>query len=163
MKDFMLHLIGISVLLGVLFMIAPSKHKKHLRLLGGLCLLSVFTSLLPSLTGDGNGWLSSLFDEMEEDSKSVYEEIYHQTLSDANVDRLESELESLMVRDLSLPSDGFSVSVSWEWSEDRILLKKATVYLSGSGVLCDPHAIADYTEALLDCPCEIVYGVAEKS
>ena len=163
MKEYMLSLIGVSVLLGVLFMVAPSKHKKHLRLLGGLCLLAVFTSSFSSFLNRDDLLLFGSQEPIGEDAKIVYEEIYHQTLSDANVERLELALESMMARDISMKREEFSVSIHWEWSQDRILLKNATVYLSGSAVLCDPKTMIGYVEERLNCPCEIVYGIDEKS
>ncbi len=149
-------LIGISLLAGLAGMICPSKHKKYLRLVCGFCMIASLIAPLPSYLENADVLLTSKINE-EKNEEAKYEEIYHQTLAEANAKYLEDYTKILLIRDFSTKNEDISVSIALTQEEDSFLLKKATVFLSGGAILKDPREIAAYVEALLTCPCEIVY------
>ena len=162
MEDYVMMLVGASLLTGVLFVICPKKHQRYLRLIGGFCMIAILIRPLPSCLAAVSDRLSSVGDGIGEEDALVYEEIYHQTLRDANQTRIESFLEERFYQAYSLENSDLSVSVMLQEEDGVVSVKKTIVFLSGRAILVDPDPIIAYVEEVVSCPCEIVYGTAEK-
>lgn len=156
MKAFWMTLVGVSLLSGALFVLCPKGHKKYLRLLTGLCLLSVMAGPLLSLADDG---LSGLAEGLvpEEDALSNYDEIYNQTLLQADAAYLEELIEKQIEKSFSMDRESFFVTVSLVIEENKAVMKKTTVVLHGSAVAADPYPIIEKVEQMTEAPCVIVY------
>lgn len=150
-------LIGASLLMGILGTLCPKKHQKHLRLLSGLCMVSLLIAPLPSYLGEIDALLPNWQEEIEGNAENIYEEIYHQTLSAVNVKQMEDMTKNHIIQAFLTKDDDISVSISVDDADGEILLKKVTIGIGGSAVTIDPRDIRDCVEKLLDCPCEIVY------
>ena len=152
----MMGLIGVSLLSGSLALLCPSRHKKYFRLLCGLCLLAAMAGPMAELAHDG---IPALTDGLlsEEELMSDYDEIYKESLAQADADYLESFLKTQLVNEFLLKDEELSVCVSLEHAEDTFMLKKTTLILRGSAVTADPHAMAERIRELSGAPCEIVY------
>ena len=158
MREYVMTLLGASLLTGILGTLCPKGHKKHLRLLCGLCMIDMLISPLPSYLENAEQNLLELGEETGGEAEDVYDEIYYQALSNANVWQIEKMTKRLIIQEFSLSSDDLSVSVFISDEEDRILLKNATVSLSGKAILTDPREIVRVVEEYLGCPCNVVYG-----
>lgn len=158
MKEYVVALIGASLLSGVVGMICPKRHEKYLRLLCGFCILSLLVAPLPSYLESVEDYLPTALDEMGKEENEIYEEIYKDTFYAANKEALEDSIKALIIQEFSLNKGEVSVAVLLAQEEDSVSLKNATVSLSGYATLQDPRAIAARVEALLGCPCEIRYG-----
>ena len=151
-------LLGASLLTGILGSLCPKGHKKHLRLLCGLCMIALLISPLPSyLEHAEENWLA-LDEETGENAEDIYDEIYHQALSDANVLQIEKTTKNLIIQEFSIPSEDFSISVFVANEDGLVLLKNATISLSGKAILTDPREIVRVVEEYLGCPCNVVCG-----
>ena len=153
MKEYVMALIGASLVSGALLMLSPTGHKKYLRLLCGLCTVALLAAPLPSYLSELKISLPTYGDE----ATVGYEEAFRQTLCTASGAQIEEALKSLLVSELSLSEKEVFVAVIWEEGSDTLMLKKAIISLSGSAVLSDPRPLRERAEALLGCPCEIVY------
>ena len=155
-------LVGASLLVGVILAICPRKHQKYLRLLGGFCMIAILVAPLPSYSEAIDEAL--FFDEGEygEEGSENYDEFYQNALCDANEKQLALWLQNRFIAQYSLDSSDLSASVTLENDGDKITVKKTTICLSGRAVLIDPAEMISFVEKTLFCPCEIIYGNAEK-
>ena len=160
MQGYLITLIGISILISIIGMVTPLKEKKYTRLVCTLCLLCVIlrplsemfdSKLFPLLSSDG------LFEESGGEEESFYQEIYNNTVRDANAQRISDGLEAMLAKDLSLPLGEFEVRVEIDDSGGYINVNKTTVLIKEGAVAKDPHKIVAYLEEMLGCKCEIVY------
>ncbi len=163
MKNYVMMLVGASLLTGMLGVICPRKHQKYLRLLCGFCMIAILVAPLPTCFDALGDRLSSVEGEIGEEDAKNYEEIYHKALGDANQKQLESWLQTRFVQTYSLDQEDLSVSVVLTQEGENVSVKKTIVFLSGGAILVDPGEMISFVEETLSCPCEIVYGNAEKS
>ena len=157
MKDYVMTLLGASLLTGILGTLCPEKHKKHLRLLCGLCTIALLIAPLSSYLSEIEWKLPELEENGGEHEENIYDEIYHQTLSKVNIQKAENSTKNLIIQLFSLKNEDVFVSLDIAEENGNALVKKATVQVSGKAVLVDPREIKKYVEELLKCPCEIVY------
>ena len=156
MTEYVLTLIGVSTVISVICMVVPRKSLKYTRLICSLCLLCIILKPLPSLL-DGELFSVLEFEDNDASSESFYVEIYNNTIKEANEERIAQGLESMMLKDLGLPSESFSVMVEIDDSSGDIVVKHTIVSLNEGAVSYDPRSIVSYLEKMLDCSCEIIY------
>ena len=157
MKEYVMTLLGASLLTGILGSLCPKVHKKHLRLLCGICMIAMLISPLPSYLKHAEQRLWELGEEAGGNAEENYDEIYDQALSTACVWQIENVTKSLLIQEFSLSSDDLSVSVFMTEEDGRILLKNTTISVTGKAILIDPREIVRVTEEYLGCPCNVVY------
>ena len=160
MQGYLITLIGTSILISIIGMITPLKEKKYTRLVCTLCLLCVILRSLPEILGAHILPLLSadgLFDESNGEEEAFYQEIYNNTVREANAQRIAEGLETMMAKDLALPIEAFEVLVEIEDSGGYVSVQKTTVLIKEGAVAKDPHKIVDYLETMLECRCEIIY------
>lgn len=157
MKEYVMTLVGVSLITGIVGMLCPKIHQKYLRLLCGFCVIAAMVAPLPSYLAEADASLLGIYDENGNEKETVYEEIYQETLLNADADRIEYYVKTLLISEFSVESDRISVSVELSQEENTVAIKNIMVALSGSAVLEDPHQITYYLESMLHCPCEIVY------
>ena len=158
-NEYLLTLIGASILVSTVAMLAPRGGKRYVRLCSCLCLLCVILAPLPNIAKSlEDGSLSSLVGDGEaDDMESFYEEIYNNTVNSANGEMIADALENMMTKDLSLPEGGFSVTVDTMTENGEVTVKKVTVRLGIEAIGKDPREIVGYLEKMLGCECEIIY------
>ena len=163
MKEYIMTLLGASLIAGIVGVLCPKKHKKYLRLVCGFCVIAAMVAPLPSYLEAFE--LSGLDEYWEEGNGETmtYEEIYHQTLLHANTEEVERQIQTLLSTEFSIPIDTLAVSVELANGENTVALKNVTVAVSGIAILTDPREISGYVESVLHCPCEIIYKNVEKS
>ena len=150
-------LIGASLLTGILGTLCPKKHQKHLRLLSGLCMIALLISPLPSYLEKADDLIGNLQENAKTDVENAYDEIYHQTLSEAHAKQVEEITKKHIIQTFSTNNEDISVSVEMTKDGEIVLLKKAMVAIGGSAIKIDPREIRNCVESFLNCPCEIVY------
>lgn len=160
MAEYLVTLIGISILISVIGMITPLKEKKYTRLVCTLCLLCVILKPLPEILGSEIiPMLSSdlLFEEKGDGEEELYQEIYNNTVRDASAQRIAEGLHAMIAKDIGLPAESFEVKVEIDDSGGYITVKKVSVLIKEGAVTKDPHKIVAYLETMLECKCEIIY------
>ena len=156
MQEYMMTLVVSSLVMGVVGALCPNGHKKYLRLLCGLCMIALLVSPIPSYLESAEIFSESAWGD-DEEGESSYEEIYHNTILTSHIKQAEESMESMIAQEFSLRSEEISISILYENIDEKCLLKKAIVSLSGSAILQEPREMIEYVEARLNCPCEIVY------
>ena len=160
MQEYLLKLIGISCVISAVCMITPQKGRKYTKLVCTLSLLCVILSPL----ADNSIWeltenisLGGIQDNEADEAESIYEEIYNNTVSRANEDKISVYLKELMVKDIGLSVEDFDVDVTTATDKGYIEISEVRVVLRGSAVTQDPHKIITYLEDMLGCECNVVY------
>ena len=156
MKEYVMSLAVASLLVGIVGVLTPKKHKGHVRLLCGLCMICLLARPLPEAFGDFD-LFDYLENEQEDEENALYDEIYHNTVQKANAKKISDALKDMISKDFSLSKEEVSVNVAIEEEGETIVIKKTTVALSGNAVLQDPREIVSYLEDMLGCQCVIVY------
>lgn len=159
MSEYLVTLIGMSILVSAVSMISPNKEKKYTRLVCTLCLLCVILKPLPSFF-DSETFSSLSFGNFSEESdkdESFYNEIYNNTVREANEGKIAEALEGMMSKDIGLPEGEFEVRVKIDDSQGYVKVTKATVIIKKGAVAYDPKKIVDYLAQMLDCQCQIIY------
>ena len=157
MKEYVITLMAASLLVGMIGVLIPKPHKGYVRFLCGLCMICL---LARPLAGTLGAWeLFTISDgEQEKQEDALYDEIYQNTIRDFNAGKIADALKDMISKDFSLSQEDLSIAVELEEIEEKIVIKKTTVSLSGNAVLQDPRELVSYLEGMLGCQCVIVYG-----
>ena len=160
MQEYLLKIIGISCVISAVCMITPQNGRKYTKL---VCTLSLLCVILSPLS-DNSLWdlsdklsVGMLDGEQGENAESIYEEIYNNTISRANEEKICVALKELMARDIGLSLEDFDVEVVTATDKGYIEVAQARVILRGSAVSHNPYEIIAYLEDMLECECSIVY------
>ena len=158
MQEYLMALIGVSLLGGIVRMLAPEGDLgKYLRLTVGLCLLCAMLQPLFGILADGeefawDGWL----EETEYETPN-YDEIYNQALQRGAKKEAEEFIKTEIYREFSFSEESAEVEAVFLSENEIISLSEVRVLLRGEGVLTDPREIIAFVRAEWDCPCVVVY------
>lgn len=158
MKEYLLILLGVSLLSGIVSILAPDgKLKRYIRLLTGLVVLCVLIrpalSLLKS-AGDG------IFDTGEagrEESVSAYDDIYNNNLKEAGEREVAKRLKDKIIKEFDVGEESIDVKAEFVSENDRYRVSTVWLTIRKGAVSTDPRKLVEYVENLLDCQCVIVY------
>ena len=167
MKAYVITLIGVVLICGLAEMFSPDGEgggiKKHVGLLGGLCVLCIaiqpIGSLIGRISGEGSG-IFSVFAQRGEDVVN-YEEIFEENLMRNGALNAGTELHGAISEKFGIDYDSFDVSVTFADGGDKYVVRSVAVILYPQAVLADPHLIEEYVSGLLGCTCEIIYGYSQ--
>ena len=161
MKEFILTMLGVSLISGFASMLSPDGKEGGLRSYLGfacaICALSVtigpVTSFITAL-GD-----SEMIENISGEPQALdYEKIYEDTLMKGEERALEEGLNLLLRTELLIDEKNIDVDVRLCNSTAGYEAELVTVRLSGKAVFTDAHRIAERVEELLFCECRVLYG-----
>ncbi len=161
MKNYIITLVGVALLSGAIQIIAPEgETKKYINLLAGLCAVCVviapFGSVIKALASKDGGYFDKVLEAASE--QSDYESIYLENFKIHGAESLAEGLEEMISEEFGIKRENFSVTARMTYAENLLGVERITVYLKPAAIFADPHAIKDYVNTLLGCPCDIVYA-----
>ena len=163
MREYVITFVCVALACGLIQMLVPQGDgggiKKYMSLVCGLCVLCVTISPISRIVSDMSSLGEELFDGISTPypDKDDYSQIYDDSLIEAGEVNMSSGLKALISRDLGVDESDIDVSVKLREGEDKYLPEKVTVFLYGKAVLCDPHKVIEYVNALLGCECQVIY------
>lgn len=127
--------------------------EKALKLVVSLLILCVVALPLLNALGEGGllAQIDAILDEITAVESSAADGYAAQTMAyirEASADAAEGEIVLLLAERFGLPAEHCRVEVTLGEGEAGITLAGVKVYLSGSAILADPHAIGDYLTAM---------------
>lgn len=163
MKEFILTLLGVSLISGFASMLSPEGKGGGLRSYLGfacaICALSV-------IAGPVVSFISTLADgELIEDISGEtavydYEKIFDGTLVKEGERSVEKGLALILQKEFEIEEKNVNIDVKLYDNGASIEAKLVTVTLRGGAVFVDAHKIAERVEKLLSCECRVIYGGA---
>ena len=157
MKTYFLSVLVVALIGGICEELLPEgSARQNLRLAAGLCVLAVL--ILPAkdaLTGlsdlaariDLSGLIAP-----ETEAGEDYESIFSDAMQSHSAREAGDRLAALVGAQFGIDAGDCraEVELSADGSASRVLIT-----LSGRGILKDPHAIIQYVNGLLSCPCDV--------
>ena len=134
----------------------------YVKLVGGLCVLSVLVSPLTGIVQEAVDYLDDdmIFNKLYGDSYT-YEDasvVFEHSLNLASKSEIERGVVYMVCCEYELESGDVEAYV--ELGENGI--NRVSILLGGRAVFVDPQDIIGYVQELLGCRCEIIYGKKEK-
>ncbi len=163
MREFILTLLGVSLVSGLASMLTPEGKGGGLRtcvgFACGLCALSITVGPVISFIGALSDGGKVLFDGFSEDLAVYdYEKIFDQTLAREGERVLEVELKAILCDEFQIEEKNIDIEATLCESEAGIEVERVILTLRGSAVLIDAHKISERVTTLLSCECRVLYG-----
>lgn len=164
MKDYIITLIGVSIVCGIVYILAPNGSgdgiKKHVKLVSSLCVLCIMIAPIGSFI---EKLKSSEFNVLGEytrsdESENEYDKIYNDMISVYSAEQISQKSEEVLQERFSLKEEDIKVMIYFSEEESEIYISKAAVILYTGAVGKDPREISDCVRELLKCECEIIYA-----
>ena len=164
MKDYIITLISVSIICGIVHILAPGGTgegvKKHVKLISSLCVLCIMIAPV-------GGFLESL-EETEfkilgeytqsDDQKNEYDKIYNDMISEYSAEQISKKSEEILRERFFLKEGDIRVTVCFSESESGTVISEVAVVLYSGAVGKNPREISACVEEILKCKCEIIYG-----
>jgi hypothetical protein len=158
-KAYLLSLVGAALVAALVNILTPSGERggiaAHQRLITSLFLVCVLIAPLEgaikALRGLANGDLTGILQVTPPDQGEFGEQL-NEALDSSSRQYFTQMLTQTVSEAFAIPLDEIRCTVSWEESEQAPA--RVTVILSGRSIWKDPHAVADFVEQLLGCPCD---------
>ena len=163
MKEFILTLLGVSIVSGLASMLSPEGKGGGLRsFLGfacGLCALSVTVAPILSFIGMLASDDADVFYESHGALATFdYEKIFEETLTGEGERSLEEGLKSVLSAEFEIARENIDVDVILVNDGEEITAEHATLILRGDAVLKNAHELAERVRELISCECRVIYG-----
>ena len=165
MREYVVSVVSFSSALGLVLLIVPdgvrSGLKKHVRLIGALCLICLLISpaskLLDAFDKLSLGDISGLVGNPVSDGLyDKYEEIYNDYVNGSYGENVGDAVKDALFERFSIKRDNCRVMVDLFDNGDGISEpSKITVVLSGEGILSDPEKIKLFVSELFSCECAV--------
>ena len=153
MKEYLLTLMGVSLLNGIVGVLSPEgAMKKYVRLVGALCLICVIAQPIFSLLS-GNGWrMDRLWKGVSSEESASYEVLYEEMILSGSEQYAQARLTGEIAKKFDLSDDSFSVTVRGGEQEATV-----TVVLRDAAIFVDPKEIIAYMQESYGCACTVIY------
>lgn len=130
----------------------------YTRLVASLCVLSVAISPVASFVESLYELEIDGFFLSESANRETFEEIYFDSLLDANEKDISGRIEELICGNFNIREGDISVFAELYLNGEECEVRCVSVLLSSGAIAKNPHEIKEYVENLLACECEIVYA-----
>lgn len=157
MREYLLMLIGASLLVAILAILAPPKGlARSLRLLSSLFLICVLLSPLLDILTELARWSAGEAELPWEEALEVpdYRQQLEEALNTASMNYVADLLTRQLEEQFEIPTGDVRCRIEWKTDDGKLLPSSVTVLLSGRGIWKDTAAIESWVSTLLDCPCE---------
>ena len=165
MREYVVSVVSFSSALGLVLLIVPegvrSGLKKHVRLIGALCLICLLittvSELLDSFDKLLNGDLSGIVGRSASNELyDKYEAIYNAYVNGSYGENIERAVKDILFERFSIKGDNCRVTVELLSNGDGVSEPgKITVILSREGILCDPEKIKGFVSEMFSCECAV--------
>ena len=158
MKEYLLLLLGVSLLSGIVSILAPDgKLKRYIRLLTGLVVLCILIRPALSLLKSVENGISGAEGSGREESASVYDDIYNNNLKEAGEREVSERLKNKIIENFDIKEESIDVKTKFVLENDRYRVSTVWLTIRKGAISTDPRKLVEYVEKLLDCQCVIVY------
>lgn len=162
MSEYIYSTVCLAVAVGIVLLIAPDGArqglKKHIKLIGSLCLICVLikptTELLEAIDRLTSEGFSGIFEsESESEIYDKYENIYQDYLSGTYGKNIGEAVKDGLLKRFGIAKDECRVISEFEEADSDAVSepKKITVVLSGNAKFKEPNAIKAFIEELFEC------------
>ena len=154
MAEYLITLVTASIVCGIVSILSPKGDTgKYVSFICGVCILGIMVDPIADVIKNFDGLSDSIDKSFVEDSKEYYENIFKDNLKKGSVEQAERLTEEKLSDDLKIKRDTFDVQLIFEDGSVR----KAVVTIFPSGISIDTGEVIGYIEAILKCPCVIIY------
>ena len=154
MAEYLITLVTVSIVCGIVSILSPKGDTgKYVSFICGICILGIMVDPIADVIKNFDGLSDSIDKSFVEDSKEYYENIFKDNLKKVSVEQAERLTEEKLSDDLKIKRDTFDVQLIFEDGSVR----KAVVTIFPSGISIDTGEVIGYIEAILKCPCVIIY------
>lgn len=153
MTGYLLSLLGVSLAVALINLLAPESTAGHLRFISSLILVCVLIAPLPSALGKLEGIAGDLGGTADGDTAQDYAEELEEAMDSASRTYFAQTLTRMITDRFSLSDSEIRCAVRWVEEGEQLRPTKVTVILSGSAVWRDPSEIEDFVSSLLGCVC----------
>ncbi|MBQ9079790.1 MAG: stage III sporulation protein AF [Clostridia bacterium] len=162
MREYLMNVIGASLLVGVISILAPEGEggglRRYVSFIGALCVLALLISPLGELISYLGGLSEDSFDALtgESEARENYENRYNEYLLSLGKENVAVGVIQLLEERFDIPSDECHVKVSAEERDGELYIENVTVILSGKSLFRNPYEIEKYISELLGCECTVI-------
>lgn len=154
MAEYLITLVTVSIVCGIVSILSPKGDTgKYVSFICGVCILGIMVDPIADVIKNFDGLSDSIDKSFVEDSKEYYENIFKDNLKKESVEQAEQMTEERLSADLNIERESFAVQLLLEDNT----VKKAVVTIFPSGISIDTGEVIGYIEAILKCPCVIIY------
>ncbi|MBQ8345403.1 MAG: hypothetical protein IJY42_03955 [Clostridia bacterium] len=157
MKEYCIGLLASCFFCGICGWMAPDGSlRRYLRLVGGICILCVMLSPVPTWirSFQGVSWLDVI---PPEEMSSNYDEIYKEALEALSASELEAYVEARLWEQFSLEEHELELQILWSEEPSSPYVEQGWIILRDSAVFCNPDEVLAAAISLLECDYEILY------
>ena len=153
MKTYLLSLLGASLAVALVSILAPDKFSKHIKLIASLFLICVLIAPLPRAIGSIQSLIDGINGDTGNDSSSDYTDRMDDAINSASKTYFAQTLTQMLEQQFSIPAGEIRCAVQWAEDEETLRPQKITVILSGSAIWKNPANIENFVSGLLGCEC----------
>ncbi len=159
MKEYLFTVIAAALITSVVSILSPSGERgglsKHVGLLTALFLVCVLASPIKDTVEQLRSWADGDLPLLEGVQKEDFEGMADTAADLASKRYFGQMLTETLQAQFDLKDETVRCVVQWKETDGKATPTGVTVILSKNAIWQDPHAIAEYVKALLDCPCQV--------
>ena len=149
MKTYLLSLLGASLAVALIGILAPAGASKHMKLISSLFLICILIAPLPRAIGSVWSMAEDFTTQGgQSGSPSDYNGQMQEAVNSASKTYFAQTLTQLLEQQFSIPPGEVRCSIRWAEGTEQI-----TLILSGSAVWKNPADMEQFVTELLGCEC----------
>lgn len=153
MTAYLLSLLGASLTVALINLLAPDSAAGHLRFISSLFLVCVLVSPLPSALGSLEGITDGIGGITDESTPSTDPSAeIEEAMNSASKVYFAQTLTRMLTERFAISEGEIRCSIRWA-EGDALQPERVTVILSGSAKWKDPEEIEAFVSSLLGCEC----------
>ena len=154
MQTYLLSLLGGSLAVALIGILAPNGGSKHIKLISSLFLVCVLVAPLPKAIGSVRSWIDDLNQDVGSDADpSDYTAQMEEAVQSASKTYFAQSLTQMLEQRFSITPGEVRCSIQWAEGDDGMQPLKITLILSGSAIWKNPADMEEFVTGLLGCEC----------
>ena len=154
MKTYFLTLLGASVAVALVGILAPNASSKHIKWISSLFFICVLISPLPKTIESIRDRTEELTNGTSGDAVSEdYGDRMEEAVNSASKTYFAQTLTQMLEQRFSIPAGEIRCSILWEEDGEQFCPSKITLILSGSTIWKNPADMENFVTNLLGCEC----------
>ena len=154
MKTYLLSLLGASLAVALIGILAPAGASKHMKLISSLILICVLIAPLPKAIGSVWSMVEDFTEQGgQSGSSSDYNGQMQEAVNSASKTYFAQTLTQLLEQQFSIPPGEVRCSIRWAEGTEQLQPQKITLILSGSAIWKNPNDMEKFVSELLGCEC----------
>lgn len=154
MQTYLLSLLGGSLAVALIGILAPNGASKHIKLISSLFLVCILVAPLPKAIGSIRSWMDDLNQEIDSGSDSSdYATQMEEAIESASKTYFAQSLTQMLEQRFSITPGEIRCSIQWAEGDEQMQPLRITLILSGSAIWKNPADMEEFVTELLGCEC----------